>query len=132
MHVERLQQIKAHILEEPRRLNMSGWIWTNQEGTDWAPPCGTMGCLAGWAMLLFDPHTARQYVQGDTDVMPEDRGAELLELEYEQAKRLFYQTHWPGDLSERYEDAAVARNYPARAQATADRIDRFIATNGED
>lgn len=62
---ELLRQIRALVLEEPRRLNMKTWIAAyegrvrrndfNYPLTDTSrlPACGTVGCIAGWGLTLL-------------------------------------------------------------------------------
>lgn len=54
-----LLAVREAIIEEPRRLNMRLWRATKvvdastlHEYHAEAPPCGTVGCIAGWAFTL--------------------------------------------------------------------------------
>lgn len=59
---ELLADVKAAILEEPKRANMHHYAerFTSTEG---GPACGTVGCFAGWVSMLsgLSPHAARSY-----------------------------------------------------------------------
>lgn len=52
-----MSDIAAYILEEPKRIYMGDWLITNMNevrenfGVD-GPACGTVGCVAGNAVLL--------------------------------------------------------------------------------
>jgi hypothetical protein len=54
MNVKLLRKIQKHILEEPRRLDMDVVLVKDIDPASWrdAPPCGTVGCIAGWACAL--------------------------------------------------------------------------------
>jgi hypothetical protein len=137
MNVELLQRVKQHILEEPRRLDMDDWAHTSNEA-----PCGTQACIAGWACVLTGKATLNPrgyYTFGDplsdSYVSPSRVGGQALGLTPDEADRLFYaygaeeeeDYGWPNEYRLRYERATDAKE---KAIATADRIDRFIATNG--
>jgi len=59
-----LQDVKQAILEEPRRVDMNFVAYVDDRTRQWtnprtgrkevmpAPSCGTVGCFAGWTMLL--------------------------------------------------------------------------------
>ena len=51
LNIKLLQRIKAHILEEPKRYEQAtyGAKLLPEEG---GPACGTVACLAGWAVVL--------------------------------------------------------------------------------
>jgi hypothetical protein len=143
-----LRKVAAHILEEPRRLKMGDWIETfNPEfKEDNIPPCGTQGCIAGWAAVLTD----KNIKANDKGILqiPEDyyddvenNAAEALGLTIDQANRLFYfkewevnydddayaYVGWPTKFSKAYEKAKTAKT---KAKITVQRIEHFITTNG--
>lgn len=136
MNVERLERIKQHVLEEPRRANMYDWARVSPE-----TPCGTAGCIAGWDELMDLKHPqrsklmqlARDYQDGDASfwelgeyVRP--RAARRLGLDDEQADRLFDPEEWPEALKESL--FAHRPGTAAHAKIIAERIDLFIATEG--
>lgn len=52
--------------------------------------CGTVGCIAGWSLVLFDPAEAED---GNESIL---KAAKLrLDLTDNQAYQLFYQDDWP-------------------------------------
>lgn len=136
MNVERLERIKRHILEEPRRADMYGWARVAPEA-----PCGTAGCIAGWDELmdLKRPERsrlmqlARDYADGEECfwelgeyVRP--RAARRLGLDDEQADRLFDPEDWPEAFKAPL--SVSGRGTAAHARIIAERIDHFIATGG--
>lgn len=137
--VERLLKVKAHILEEPRRLDMRDWVVVVKgekvfparsfpDMPDYVPPCGTVACLAGWVTFLFsedplknDPKWMHRFSEVEAET--------LLNLSPRTTRDLFYPGNWPSDLAYRYENAELDKDRVAMAAVTADRIDRFIAEN---
>lgn len=125
LNVELLERVKAHILEEPRRLDMG--LWADSEGE---APCGTVGCIAGWAIILgtgarFD-RTGFQLVYRNNRPVAgfAHSAAKLLGLSIDQANEVFCVGGWPDDLADMYDSA---RDDRGRAEATAKRINRLIA-----
>ena len=53
---EVLERVKAMAKDDPRRINMRGYLYKlgelSREAFDW-PECGTVGCLSGWASVLL-------------------------------------------------------------------------------
>ena len=93
---ELLDDVKACVKEEPKRLNMRIVVLAGnglKAGPDraprGAPACGTVGCVAGWALVLTrktGDHEANLGITGEAE--------ELLGLNPEQADELFI----PNDL----------------------------------
>lgn len=130
INVELLERVKAHILEEPTRFDMGDFVIQGEYLENFAanfgrpiPPCGTIACIAGWAVLLSEGQTSG----AGSDVQAEAEA--LLGLSVEQRERLFYTSNWPKKFNEAYRDAEDVR-LPAAALAAARRIDHFIKTNG--
>lgn len=67
----------AAVLQEPRRLNM-GFYLSDTTGENDSPACGTVGCFAGWAIVLrFGRAGAfRQYMADNEELW--DAGERLL------------------------------------------------------
>jgi hypothetical protein len=138
--ITRLQAVKQHILEEPRRLNMFVWgIKTNPELAkqfQHLPPCGTVGCIAGWTLLLFGPPIEEltefrnddgSFELGGSRIV--DQAANLLELDPWEANDLFHVNNWP----EPFKDHFIAAISPrSSAQILADAIDDFIARGSQE
>lgn len=51
-----LSEIRKLILEEPKRYDQTGWLTRGRSATciyrDFAPQCGTVGCVGGWVEAL--------------------------------------------------------------------------------
>jgi len=114
MNIELLNRIQQKILADPTSFQME---------TFFAPPwpeddCDTAACIAGWTLLLSGKNKA-------CDVAEE--AAKVLGITLKQAALLFYEGGWPEKFrlrSKVYSDKA--------AQLAADRIDHFIATDGQE
>lgn len=126
MNIELLQEIKARILAEPDSFRMDTWT------------CGTAHCIAGWAVLLsgltIANPDAETFAQRLTDGRTPDMAAtQVLDIPADPddwdspAERLFHVGDWPAEFEEAYEDAGSRSE---RAQIAANRIDRFIDTDG--
>lgn len=140
MNKELLLKVKAHILEEPRRLNMSEWKQTAKPGLEvkagyeagkqWAadvyvkltkktaPPCNTVACIAGWTVLLGDPGATYDVINVGY------KASQLLGLD---SDILFFPKNWPEPFKSTYPKCKTSRD---RARLVAKVIDLFIKTNG--
>lgn len=134
MNTKLLRKVQAHILEEPKRLHMGNWVrWTNKSDKE-KPACGTVGCIAGWSVLLTSRQgkTFRQKVSalmGDEKPDVETLAIQRLKLTRPQCYRLFYQASWPQLEKEAFD---LAQSATARAVITAARIDLFIKSRGRE
>jgi hypothetical protein len=147
MNVELLQQIKAAILAEPLKFDMSAWFHADQNS-----PCGTAACIAGWAVTIqMKAEKLREarfaYDAGDGNEGVERDGKKALGLTDQQAYRLFFYDTWPVPFRHEYSEASgfwyddpvsgefVKGAYVDRrvaAEVAARRIDHFIATEGRE
>lgn len=131
MNVEMLLKIKAHILEEPKRVNMDVFrIRKNdmecatqpndllEKHVDSWPACGTVGCIAAWALMLDG-------MEEWWRCSPADWAARLLDLTN---RRLFFVEHWPTHLVLKLDRCKGGTRAYANVVALA--IDDFIATDG--
>src|SRR5882672_4453118 len=140
MNIKLLEKVKAAILAEPRRINMDHWltkkidtdqdVWLDAKPKHSEPPCGTVGCIAGWTVVLAKRQREvkrRGAAVGDVFAI-ETIAGEVLDLASSRA--LFYPNSWP----EQFRLRLVAQRHGTKAYATvvADRIDFFIKTNGTD
>jgi hypothetical protein len=152
MNVEKLRAVKDAILAEPRKFDMGVFF-------QWSPdtaPCGTTGCIAGWAMqhemqiLGKDFFSSEKFLDSVMSKKKElslkygleypeevdyaELGQAILELTSEQARELFYDENWPEEFRERWidtwdnsgHDHAAFRKQ--LAQIAADRIEYMIET----
>lgn len=138
LNVKLLRKVKRHILAMPSRFAMNYFVARGKPGVLMtrkypdgsvnqvfldgkkrkAPPCGTVGCIAGWAALLTAKDPKRV-----ADNTAETRGRRALGLTRDQASVLFYTYSWPWEMQERYLNA---KHPQIRANIAARRIDQFI------
>lgn len=90
-----LRRVIAHITEEPKRYDQRWWAdRVEGEGT---PVCKTVGCIAGWAVLLMSPRkTWEELIEKDygniknpTNFSFREEGQRLLGLTGKEANVLF-------------------------------------------
>ncbi len=117
LNVKLLRKVRKHILKEPRRLNM--YVFATPQP---CAPCGTAGCIAGWAALLSGKSTH------DARIKNPGLAARLLRIPDKPwygspANILFYVDNWPERFGREYD---AASDYETRAKVTARRIDYFI------
>lgn len=128
-----LRRVQEHIIEEPRRLDMNLIAFRANKDNygDDAPPCGTAGCIAGWACLLSGTTFEKASTGGWK------RATKLLGLTSSQAATLFappahYDNgidSWPKKFSMKYIKAKTKRG---KANVTVARIEHFIKTKGKE
>jgi hypothetical protein len=132
MNVELLLKVKQAILDEPARLNMDNFLKSSDYYHDQEPACGTVGCIAGWAVIIdalgrdLSPQSIKKarlsIYEGDV----EKKACKLLGLEYTGLHPLFYPWGaWPEDLDSRLR--AEKPGTLAYAQVVVEAIDRYIA-----
>lgn len=125
--VQKLLEVKRHILEEPNRLamgTMKGKIDSLGQFSDAfdgfygngpkvivKPPCGTAGCILGWLCMLNRVPTPKIV-----------EAVKILGVSWSQAEELYYTYNWPKDLQEAFKTPDLRK----RAAATGEAIDRFI------
>lgn len=115
MNSELLLKVRDHILEEPKRCDMSDWIRRSKQS-----PCGTIACIAGWACVLSGkrdtPYNDVPRVAGELLGLPE-------------TESLFLADDWPADLREElYSEDPGSKEY---AEIVARRIDEFLLEHSE-
>lgn len=116
VNVDLFQKVKEKILEEPRRFDMS--VWGNHVPLlppETYPPCGTVACIAGWALLLESGAEAKGF-----DFCSPVKAAKVLALPLERRGEVFHAERWPDSFRARYQ---VAANPAEQAQVAADFID---------
>lgn len=102
-----LDEVKVAILQEPARYNQSRWLANvkdpgERDGSP-LPGCGTIGCVAGWVVVLHRPKllTAAFGDMGEESLVPK-MAARILGLDSENS-RLFggsalHSYHFGSDL----------------------------------
>ena len=132
MNIRLLKRVRDYILAEPRRVNMA--VWGDIRSGNVAPACGTVACIAGWTKVLVKRPNLAKLIQdaGKLDDFFDDAdkvAKEKLGLSLNQAQQLFYVHHWPSPFETRYNRSRLSKQ---RARVVADRIDYFIATEGDE
>lgn len=131
INVELLLRVKEQALREPKRIRMAYWF-TDGEGEDQDPhhpiefmqDCDTAGCIGGWGLVLAGVEHVCGWEHARQEML------RVFGLDEPQAMRLFHLGHWPEDLRDRHYEAELFSIQ--RAQIIAERIDRFIATEGRE
>lgn len=136
MNTEKMKAVRDHILVKPNRLHMECCIvkqsvfqpevigkydcpaWARGVKAQPFAECGTAGCIAGWAAMLFAPEKL-----GTNEIL--EIGQEVLELTLDQYHRLFFVSGWPTKFAARYGKAKTPRGL---ANAAAVRINYMIET----
>lgn len=127
MNTRLLRKVAKHIAEEPRRLDMS-FLYRRAAlvKEDLRPPCGTVGCIAGWALIIGLKATtfsaAFPIVNGSTVDVTDAR--KLLKVKND---HLFFLSLWPEAFQCDYRAASTPAE---RASVTVARIEHFIKTKG--
>lgn len=135
MKVALLRKVKNHILSEPKRLRMWGYVM--RKATNKAVPlatinkyrpfakCGTAACIAGWTCLLqLKPTETGEFYGVDYF----QHAQELLGLSEAQAEVLFMPDAWPVE----FKDGTTDDGKRKTAQVAAARIEHFIKTKGKE
>jgi len=114
MDSQRLLDAVEYFRQEPLRLDMDDWVRVSNHPDMYEPPCGTVACLAGSAIVLRAKEQNVPVLQlyrdikyGPTDDSPskqslEDFGREFYDLTVDQAKALFYTGRWPEPYDKLY------------------------------
>jgi hypothetical protein len=109
MDTQRLKNAVRYFEDEPLRLDMDDWVRVSNNPDMHDPPCGTVACMAGSAivlqakergveiMSLYQDIKYGQPVHDDLHSRQSlhDFGKEFYDLTEEQAKVLFYTGRWP-------------------------------------
>lgn len=132
LNTKLLRKVKKHILEEPKRLAMIHWSKRGLPGTQlksegWGeeptrtfPPCGTVGCIAGWACMLSGMYSGSSYEGGDLLGIPDSTSLR---------NSLFIVEDWPEPIRSEYICATTPER---RAKLAAKRINLFIKEHKDD
>jgi hypothetical protein len=141
-----LREVAEIIRQEPLRINMgipqirvdddpATLTYETQDGDernilDEAPPCGTVGCIAGWADALVLSGTPLEEDDRTWNRVSQRAASHLRLNEHPDfdADDLFFVANWPYEFKIRYNEAEENKDYVERANVTADRILYFIET----
>lgn len=122
--IKRLRRVVKAVLSQHKLLDMSEW-------------CNSHACLAGFAVVQFDPEEWISYEKGiqgltkrvKTRPFTPDyvkyRAMELIGLDDDQADLLFLPSEWPDPYMDQYDEAKSSKG---RAKAVRDRVEYFIKT----
>jgi hypothetical protein len=127
MNIKLLNQIKEAITNEPRQFVMENFFYVDEH----IPNCGTACCIAGWAIAIHNncnPVTAHSIAAKKLNYY-DAQAEEILNIPIDLGRSLFYIERWPMQFNYRWRFATDAVE---RAKIACDRIDHFIATNGEE
>ena len=136
LNVTLLREIQKQILTQPKTFFMADWIRRKEHrantyfinpDTQQAvqfEPCGTAGCVAGWAVLLTEKKGEEQLNEGGPIQW---KAKDLLGLTQDEMA-LFSVAHW-GPLSAAYHSAGSDL---CRAVVAAKVIDRLIERHKAD
>ncbi len=117
-----LDDIKAHILAEPKFANMRQFCENTIGGQ---PSCQTTGCFAGWALMLAGLNTTKVNASSFMGATAERLLGVGLKYAFGRERKYHFFNAGAGDSINRYRPGT--RQY---AQAMANRIDQFIRLNG--
>lgn len=95
MNTELLERIADHIEAMPESWDLSQWAWPADE----RDLCDTVGCVAGWAVMLTDDELRRKVLHSPWEMEGfdwESSATKLLELDEGDAHILFSSGRWWG------------------------------------
>ena len=118
-----LRQVKRKILSKPKSFDMD--IWARRDSR---AECGTVGCIAGWVLMLSRPGLQESVQDGSYSPFRfswKEKATRELRIEDGQAFSLFFEESWPTRYSSKF---SKARSNKQRARVAANRIEHFIRT----
>jgi hypothetical protein len=138
MNVKLLREVQQYIREEPRRMNMDKGIAGSGRLSSNMPPCATVCCIAGAAVLLHYGVTKDEipYESIQPKFGVSSDGSELswnnvrveailaLELDFLPYQELFYVHNWPELFYDKIDK--LRRGTPEYVEVVCERIDAFI------
>lgn len=139
MNVRLLRRIQREMLKEPARVEMKRWaipakVLLESYPRRKSPSCGTVGCIAGWGLMLTKGRKKTDYLGISKVILHRQnsgiqREAEkLLRITKQQGKHLFHQREWPDKF--RWKLDKLNEGTAAYARVVCQRIDHFIKTKG--
>lgn len=156
MNTKLLKRIAKTITSRPEQFDMDYWFQFHKN----IPNCHTAACIAGWAITLgttkakakpmpskaarlfvplFGTKDANDFAVSYYDESPVSKGTivekavTLLDINNDQAKRLFYRDNWPQEYKDAFYkavDGQDPKDLITAAKVAASRIAHFIKTDG--
>ena len=123
-----LKEVKAKILATPEAFDMDTLCDPSKWHTERNPECGTVACIAGWAVIL---HDKKKLVRGWGQDWAH-RAKEILfgaeKAPHVSSDGLFYegQPSWKASESMEYNELTDNNEFKEAAKIAAAVIDRFI------
>ncbi len=131
LNIPLLLQVREKVTSDPKSLEMDYWVRDTEE-------CGTVGCIAGWAVMLRWPDKDEAEMQAPS--IPDAARMALLfpdstpfcaSVEFPEGLKsgnLFFVSAWPKEMHNEFIMATMAvPDYKAiKARVAGDRILRFI------
>lgn len=122
-----IERIIKQVEEEPKRLEMDTWlVFYDAEACkfyDSIPLCLTVGCFAGWAVLLHDgPEKVNPKTRDYIGI--ERRAQEIFGWTKDFADTVFYTAEWPDQFRDQY---LCATDKPEQAAALVARLRNLLA-----
>jgi len=118
-----LRRVKAKILKNPTAFGMD--LWARRSGR---AECGTIGCIAGWVLMLSRPglqESVRYGFHKTFDLDWKEEATRELGITDNQPFSLFFEEFWPTRYASKF---SKARSNKQRARVAANRIEHFIRT----
>ncbi len=92
-------KVVAHILEEPKRMDMDRWVQNPfYVKENRMPACGTVACFGGWSVALSKRWKYAKLNEHYWSIGPMARAA--LGITWEESDVLFITSRWPQEYRE--------------------------------
>lgn len=134
-----MRDVRKAILAEPKRANMRVAVQSRLDAE--GPACGTVGCIAGWTVLLHDGR--RKALRDNADTLPYDapnldavqRARHILGRNVDYETVVVHNEAYSDTFRDVFNDgggdacSSTHPGTPEHAAAVAARIDQFVAKN---
>jgi hypothetical protein len=137
-----LREVIKLVEEEPRKLDMNRWAVQIPEykRNDTAPVCGTIGCIAGWTVMLhiteqqkmeaLKESETRSFQVALEDIVNaysiEEAARDILNIDSYASDQLFYVENWPEAYANMYKEATTPEQ---KADTVKQYIELLIESN---